>query len=281
MNAKKIGIGLAAFVVAFFVIGFLLPKNIYVEHEEHIVAAPKMIFVFVGDFQNWPKWSPWAQKDPAMTVEYSAPSYGVDATQTWSSAKMGKGTAKMTSWSVDNQLSYQMQIEDWPASIGTMTFSFPSQGAIVKWTMEGPLKSTAPHWRWMGLIMRFFIKRDFKEGLANLKKLCEASSAADVNGPWHTEAAKPQSANAKKPSTPNVQKPIPPRPAAGTPTPPAGTTKAPGENGDNSPGTTGNKPPAILPMPSGGKPPGAATPPPPVPGVKPAAPADKKPAKNP
>lgn len=259
VNWKKVGIGFAAFLVAFFVIGFFLPKNIYVEHEEHIVAAPKMIFVFIGDFQNWPKWSPWAKKDPNMTVEYSDPSYGVNATQSWKSSSMGEGTLTMTNWNIDNGLSYQMKSGDWPPSTGEMRFSFPNQGAVVKWTMDGPLKSTAPHMRWFGLLMRWFIKRDFRAGLTNLKNLCESSDATTVNGPWHEKAA--EAAGAKK--TPAAKGAIqqPTRPT----TPPHGTKPGsmptPSTNGKPAPkmptAPTGLKPAPKMPTPPAAK--GTAT----------------------
>src|SRR5690606_8656177 len=60
------------------------------------------VFAQIADLKNWPSWSPWAKKDPAMTTSYSESTTGVGAFTTWESKT--EGTGKQTiSHVVENQ----------------------------------------------------------------------------------------------------------------------------------------------------------------------------------
>ena len=61
---KRILIGIVALLVLFFVVGFLLPRDVRVERSVDIDASPQAVFTMVNDFQQFNRWQPWAQIDP-------------------------------------------------------------------------------------------------------------------------------------------------------------------------------------------------------------------------
>jgi hypothetical protein len=124
--------------------------------------------------------------DPEMQTRVSDPSYGVDATSQWESKKMGKGEVRLTEWKEGEGLAYTMNIEGWNPSTGRLEMRGAAQGATVRWSMDGSTGKN-PLMRYMGLVMKYFVTRDFRQGLARLKKVAESHAASDVQAPWENK----------------------------------------------------------------------------------------------
>jgi hypothetical protein len=180
---KKIALGFVALFAVVYLIGFTLPATFHVEVEENVIAAPKMVFAYVGDLKRWRDWQTWYEMDPEMQAQVSEPSYGVNATSQWESKKMGKGEIRLTEWKADEALAYTMNIEGWNPSTGRLEMRGAAQGATVRWSMDGSTGKN-PLARYMGLVMKYFVTRDFRQGLAKLKKVAESHAASDIQAPW-------------------------------------------------------------------------------------------------
>ena len=239
MNFKKIAIAFAAALLGLYLIGFLIPNHYRVVREASIVAAPKMVFAFVGDLSRWHEWTTWAKMDPHMQQVVSNPSYGVSANQTWKSEKMGEGHVEVTQWVADDVISYDLHFGDFPPSHASMHMTSLPQGAKVTWTFEGAVGSGSLQ-RWFGVLMRYFIGRDLTQSLENLRKLCESSVASEVKSPWHEQ---PADLNATSKSPKGNAKSAPSEAKAST------ANKHPAH-----PGMKPGEPPAVLPMPGAPKP---------------------------
>lgn len=188
MNYKKLGIGFAIALVVLYFAGFLIPNKYRIVKEQQIVAAPKMIFAFIGDVARWKEWTTWAKMDQNMQYEVSSPSYGTGAIQSWKSEKMGEGRVVVTQWAAEDVISYDLNFEDFPASRASIRMTPQPQGAMVTWTFDGET-GTGSLARWFGLLMRLFISRDLSASLENLRKLCESSVAAEIKAPWQEPGA--------------------------------------------------------------------------------------------
>lgn len=196
MSLKKWAIGIVGALVALYLIGFLIPNKYQIVREAPIVAAPKMIFAFVGDVGRWKEWTTWAKMDPNMQYVISDPSYGTGATQKWKSEKMGEGSVVVTQWSADDFIKYDLNFGDFPQSHATIQMIPEPQGAKIIWTFDGET-GTGSLQRWFGLLMRFFLKKDLSASLENLRKLCESTAAADIKSPWNEPNAGAKKADAK------------------------------------------------------------------------------------
>lgn len=74
---QKILLGIIVVIVAFFVIGFLLPGQWAVEKGITINAPPENIYPFVANLKNgWPQWSEFDFQDPDIQYSYSGPEEG-------------------------------------------------------------------------------------------------------------------------------------------------------------------------------------------------------------
>lgn len=161
--------GLAVFVAS-------RPEEFCVERSALIQAPAAALFAQVNDFHQWPNWSPWARRDPAMCVGYEGAAQGVGATQRWAGNKdVGKGSATILESVEDERLLIQLEfLEPFRAS-NLAEFSFTSEGSgtRVGWRMSGRNGFLG---KAMGLVFNMdkMVGGDFEQGLASLKVLAEA-----------------------------------------------------------------------------------------------------------
>lgn len=160
--------GLAVFVAS-------RPDEFRVERSALIQAPPAAAFARVNDFRQWPQWSPWARRDPAMQVAYEGAERGVGATQRWAGNKeVGKGSASIVASVADESIRIQLEfLEPFRASnIAEFRFQPEAGGTRVTWSMSGRNGFVG---KAMGLIFNMdkMVGGDFEQGLASLKTLVE------------------------------------------------------------------------------------------------------------
>ena len=54
-----------------------------------------MVFPYLNNVHRFGDWSPWASRDPELTVSYSGPDQGKGAKVEWTSSKASVGTGSM------------------------------------------------------------------------------------------------------------------------------------------------------------------------------------------
>jgi hypothetical protein len=176
---KKILIGLGGLVVVLVALGFVLPDRAHVERSIVIKAPREAIYPLIADLNEFHKWSPFADYDPAMTVEVTGS--GVGQTMVWKSRKTGDGSEVITALVPPERVDSKLDFGD----MGRATASFvlePAEGGAtnVKWLFDARARDGVPVWMapvatYMGFMMDGMLGKDFERGLAKLKTLAEAA----------------------------------------------------------------------------------------------------------
>jgi hypothetical protein len=205
---KKALITLAVLVAALLVVVATRPDKYHVERTARIEAPADMIFAEVNDFHTFAGWSPWAKRDPTMTLTVSTPSAGVGATYAWQGNKqVGKGKMTITESTAPTHTKEKLEFLEPFASVADASFDIKPEGgnaATVTWSMDGKSNFVG---KAFGLVMSMdkMVGKDFEEGLGNLKKVVEAKkAAAQAAAPT---AAAPAAEAAKVPASAPVKTP--------------------------------------------------------------------------
>ncbi|UTW09095.1 SRPBCC family protein [Pseudomonas benzenivorans] len=166
---------LAVIVILLLVLIARQPDQFRVERSAFMAAPAEAVFVQVNDFHNWPQWSPWARRDPAMRVDYQGADAGVGAVYRWSGNKaVGEGSATI----IESRASERVRIlldflKPFKASNEAL-FSFAEElgGTRVSWSMSGHknFMAKAAH---LLMDMDKLIGGDFEQGLEQLRQVVE------------------------------------------------------------------------------------------------------------
>ncbi len=171
---KKIGLVLAAVVVAVLLFAATRPDSFSVERRVTIQAPPEKIVPLLSDFRRWGEWSPWEKLDPAMQRSFGGPASGVGATYGWQGNKdVGKGRMEVKSVSpqkVGIQLDFLEPFE--AHNMADFLLAPKDGGTEVRWVMSGPATFIT---KLMGVFtsMDAMVGPDFERGLAQLKVAAE------------------------------------------------------------------------------------------------------------
>jgi uncharacterized membrane protein len=88
---NKILLGVVAVIIIFSVLVMRQPDSYRVERSIGIEAPAERVYAHIADLKQWPAWSPWAQRDPNMEMEFSEVTTGVGAWSAWDSESEGRG----------------------------------------------------------------------------------------------------------------------------------------------------------------------------------------------
>lgn len=146
-----------------------------------VINAPKeVIWNNVSRFDNMTKWTPWGKRDPNMKSTIEGTDGAVGSMQSWSGNKeVGVGSQTITALDPMNKVETKLEFkEPMESQADAFTVLADTAGGVkVTWGFS----STMPRpFNVMGLFMNFdaAIGKDYEEGLANLKALCEQEAAA-------------------------------------------------------------------------------------------------------
>jgi hypothetical protein len=162
-------------VLIALVIGFFLPSKVHSERSTVIAAPPEAIFPLVNDLRQWPSWTAWnKERDATLDVKFSGAQEGKGAIYTWTSKGMGSGKLTLTESNPPSGVKYEMYFEDEKTpSTGEIKLDKVDAGTNVTWTYDGDMGNN-PLKRYMGLMIDYFLGKDFETGLAKLKTVAEA-----------------------------------------------------------------------------------------------------------
>ena len=172
-----VAVVLAIAVAAVLILASTKPDSFAVQRSAVMQAPAERIFPLINDFQEWAKWSPWENKDPAMKRSFSGPRSGNGAIYAWDGNKnVGSGRMEILDASQPSKITIKLDFFKPFEGHNTAEFTFaPERGTSatnVIWVMRGssPFMSKV-----MQVFMNFdaMIGRDFEAGLANLKKITE------------------------------------------------------------------------------------------------------------
>jgi hypothetical protein len=165
---------LAAFLLVF---PFFLRRRPRVERRIAILAPPAAIFPLLNDLRNWPLWTAWSEREE-IRFTYGEPVSGVGAEQRWQSAKMD-GVLRIVKSEIDERIDYEVTIDDGAYQIiGRIELQPDGACTRLVWKCAWDLAEN-PYRRYVDLLLRWMIRRDFARGLANLKKLAETAEPSE------------------------------------------------------------------------------------------------------
>ena len=170
-----IAVVLAIVIAVVLILAAAKPDTFSVQRGATMKAPPEKIFSLINDFHQWGKWSPWENRDPAMTRSFSGAESGQGAVYAWEGNK-NVGSGRMEILEADSPSLVKIQLDFLKPfeahNIAEFTMLPQGDATNLTWAMHGPLVFTAK-------VMHVFINmdkmigKDFEAGLANLKRLTE------------------------------------------------------------------------------------------------------------
>jgi hypothetical protein len=175
---KKILLVLAVAVVALVVVIATRPDTYHVERSLDVGAPATTVFATVGDLRTWGSWSPWDKRDPDMHKTFTPTTSGVGASYAWEgNKKVGKGKMTITDEQAPEHLVERLEFIEPFQSVAETSFSFEATGPAstrVTWALDGKNNFVGKAFS-LVMSMDKMIGGDFEDGLANLKRVAEAS----------------------------------------------------------------------------------------------------------
>ncbi len=180
---KKAAIGLAALIVLFVLIAFLLPRQAHVERTATIDAPAATVFALVNNLHNFNRWSPWKDADPQARYTFDGPVEGVGAKMSWVGDPSTVGTGSMTIRESRPNEMIGVDLDFVMDGTSNSTWTFVPEGSGTKTTraFDSDLENN-PINRWRGLLYDRMIGAEYEQGLAGLKTLAESIPRADLAG---------------------------------------------------------------------------------------------------
>jgi hypothetical protein len=176
--------GLAALVAVLVVVIATRPPAFRVARTAKIAAPAGVIFSFVNDFREWPKWSPFVKYDPQAKLTYEGPATGVGSVYKWDGNKQaGSGIASIIESRAGELVTIKLEFLRPFKATNTAEFTFRPEGdeTLVTWSMHGKNNFMAKAFH-MIVNCEKMIGGDFEEGLGNLKALAEESRTPATAG---------------------------------------------------------------------------------------------------
>ena len=177
---KRIGWIVLALVAIISLVGLFLPSKVHVERSIMINQTAEVPFNMVNDLTKWNLWSPWYKMDSLAPYVFAEITAGKGASFSWTSKHQQVGTGKLTiQESVPNSLlKIELAMQDWDASEIEFTFIPAGDGTKVTWSMNSDMGYNVIG-RWFGLMMDAMMGDDFENGLADIKRVSEATPATE------------------------------------------------------------------------------------------------------
>ncbi len=114
-------------IIAYYVVGFILPASVTVAASLRMSGTSESIFTTIKNFRNWEGWAIW-NSDNSMSITISDPANEVGSRYRWKSQikEIKDGLIVLTSASENAELNY-----DWfygKRKRGTIMFNIEQQG---------------------------------------------------------------------------------------------------------------------------------------------------------
>lgn len=167
--------GVASVLLLLVVLGLVMPNQFRISREIVISAPPAQIHPLVNDLNQWPRWNPWQELDPSVTVTVGEITAGRGAVQHWQDDS-GGGQLKFTDSAPDRGIDYLVWFSDSPQpSSASMRYLTQDAGQTrVLWSMDGSIDVPVVG-SYLALMMDTMVGPAFELGLSNLKREAEAA----------------------------------------------------------------------------------------------------------
>ncbi len=173
----KILLVIGALIAVFLIVVATRPGKFSVSRAITIAAPPATAFTEVDDFHRWQAWSPFEKLDPAMTRTHAGAASGVGAIYRWSgNSQAGEGSMTIVESRPHELIRIRLDFVRPLASQAEAVFTFANDGeaTTANWTMHGESSFVC---KAVGMFMSMdtMLGRQFEDGLAALKAVCEGA----------------------------------------------------------------------------------------------------------
>ena len=177
---QKVLYATAGLIILLILVGFALPRHVRVDVETNIDAHPASVFALVNDFRRTALWSPWLDTDPNARVVHSGPTRGIGATMTWDGTIIGTGSQVITDSRPFEHVAMVINPGESGEARSWFDLAVDRGGTKATWRFETDYGFNVIG-RYFGLIFAGIVRRDYEQGLGNLKDLAETLPGADFS----------------------------------------------------------------------------------------------------
>lgn len=166
-------------LIALIVVGgFLLPAETRFSRSIVVQRPVDDMFLMLNGFNQFNRWSPWYDLDPATEYMFEGPASGVGAKMYWSSESpnVGKGSQEITQVQEPHRIDVALAFEGQDPALSWYELSENGEGTEVRWGFATDFGAN-PINRYFGLIIEGLIAPDYEKGLAKLKAYAESEDA--------------------------------------------------------------------------------------------------------
>src|ERR1700682_1910347 len=135
-----IAVVLAIAIAIILILAATKPDTFRVQRAATVKAPPEKIFPLINDFHQWGTWSPYENKDPAMTRSYSGAASGKGAVYAWEGNKnVGQGRMEIAESVPPSRIAIKLDFVKPFKAHNIVEFTLEPQGDAtnVTWTMQG------------------------------------------------------------------------------------------------------------------------------------------------
>lgn len=165
---------IAVLIGGYLVTCLMGPKEFSVKRSRLIQADPKAVYEEVANFHQWPAWSPWQKRDPAIENTFSGSDAGEGAIMTWTSEQSGNGEQEIIEARDNEYLKMDLRFDGMQPNITEWFFEAKDGGTEVTWTMESGEIGFMSRGPFMLMGVTGMIEKDYEEGLASIASVAEA-----------------------------------------------------------------------------------------------------------
>lgn len=176
---KFFGIVLLLAIAFILIAGLFIKKDYHFERSIVINASKEELWKNISTFSSYQKWDPFGAHDPNLQKTIKGTDGTVGAVYSWKGNKdVGSGSMTYTEIAPYDHINLLLTLNNGYESKAKATYTLKQEGNSYKLTWTFDTKMPYP----MNAISNLFIDMDkmmdkeFSNGLANLKKLCESNA---------------------------------------------------------------------------------------------------------
>ena len=179
---KRILAVLLILIGILLIVSVFLPKSVHVQRSITVNAPAQIAYDQVNTLKNWEQWSPWYKMDPDMKLTYNDIPSGRGASYSWAGKKTGEGTLTISDCKQNETIVTQLDMKGQGQSTGGFTIAPNAGGTDVVWYMD-MTPGMNPLAKYMTVIMKGMLEKQFDEGLQGIKQIAEAKAKEQPTAP--------------------------------------------------------------------------------------------------
>ena len=177
---KRVLIALVVIAIALVIGGFLLPSARHVERSITIDAPPCVVFARVNGFKHFNDWSPFVAVMPDATYTFEGPDFGVGSSMKWAMAgpEAEAGGQTVVAATPYNRVDVELDLGPRGTAQEAYLLQPEAGGTRLTWSFDVDFGLDLLG-RYRGLLLDRQLGPLYAQGLANLKRICEALPKVD------------------------------------------------------------------------------------------------------